>query len=359
MNTHRYCVIMCGGIGSRFWPYSRQEKPKQFIDLLGTGKSLLQMTYERLLAIVPSTHIVLVTNERYADMVHEQLPQVASENILLEPARRNTAPTVTWAAHHLQARDPEAVMMMTPSDHLITGEAMFAESVTRGFEFVERHDALLTLGVKPTRPETGYGYIQVGTEVAPGINHVKTFTEKPPLDVAAIFVETGEFYWNSGIFMWKARDIIAAMRQCDPDLADLFDRGGDVFGTAREMSFIRENFPACPANSVDYAVMEVAKNVYVECVPFGWSDLGTWNSLYENSCQADQDGNVTKGCELIANNSHSNIFVTTADKQIVVDGLDGYIVADAGDVLLICPRERQSYIKQMVNDVRMRRDDKQ
>ena len=211
--NHRYCVIMCGGIGSRFWPYSRSARPKQFIDFLGTGRSLLQMSYDRILSIVPKENVIVVTNGQYAGLVREQLPELDDSQILLEPARRNTAPCIAWAAYHIAARDPQASIIVTPSDHLITRERDFDESILRGFEFVESHDALLTLGIKPTRPETGYGYIQMDNEVADGILKVKTFTEKPDLELAKVFLATGEFVWNSGIFLWSVSSILEALRR--------------------------------------------------------------------------------------------------------------------------------------------------
>lgn len=355
--SHRYCVIMCGGIGSRFWPYSRTGKPKQFIDFLGTGRSLLQMTYDRILPLVPNENILVVTNGRYADIVREQLPDLSPEQILLEPDRRNTAPCIAWAAYHIAAIDPEASIIVTPSDHLITREAVFDQCVNRGFEFIETHDALLTLGIKPTRPETGYGYIQIGREIEPGLLKVKTFTEKPDLELAKVFVESGEFFWNAGIFMWRVSAIKEALHRYLPDLCREFDRGLDRFGTPGEKAFIDEIFPACPSISIDFAVMEKADNVYVECVDFGWSDLGTWGSLYENSPK-NVAANVTQKCNVIAYNSTGNIFMAPDDKLVVVSGMKDFIVADASDVLLICPKSEEQRIRQMVNDVQQRFDDK-
>ena len=357
MASHRYCVIMCGGVGSRFWPYSRENCPKQFIDFLGTGRSLLQMSYDRILPIVPKENIVVVTNAKYADLIRQQLPDVLESNILLEPARRNTAPCIAWAAYHIHAIDPEASMIVTPSDHLITGETVFADCVTRGFEFVESHDALLTLGIKPTRPETGYGYIQIGPEVSEGIRKVKTFTEKPDLELAKVFLESGEFFWNAGIFLWKTTSIIEALRKYDSDLTTLFDKGLDAFGKPEEETFIKNNFEACPANSIDYAVMEKADNVYVECVNFAWNDLGTWSSLYDNSPK-DQNKNVTRGCSVIAYDSTGNMVAVDQQKLVVAYGLNDYIIADTGDVLLICPKAEEQRIKQIVNDVKIAHNDK-
>lgn len=350
-NSHRYCVIMCGGIGSRFWPYSRTNRPKQFIDFLGTGRSLLQMSYDRILPVVPKENIIVVTNAIYANLVKEQLPELNPRHILCEPARRNTAPCIAWAAYHIRAIDPEASIIVSPSDHLITRERLFEESIVKGFEFVESSGALLTLGISPSRPETGYGYIQVGKEVSPGINKVKTFTEKPDRDLAKVFLDSGEFFWNSGIFLWRASSIIDALAKYTPELAHTFERGAGVYGTPAEKQFIDENFPSCLNISIDYAVMEKSDNVYVECVNFGWNDLGTWSALYDNSPK-NRDGNVTQNCNIMAYNCSGNIFAVKGKKLIVADSLTDYIIADAGDVLLICPKDKEQSIKDKVTDVR-------
>lgn len=348
---------MCGGIGSRFWPYSRTGNPKQFLDFLGTGRSLLQMSYDRILSIVPRENIIILTNEQYAAKVSEQLPELGPDQILAEPARRNTAPCIAWAAYHIAAIDPEASMIVTPSDHLITREAEFERSVLRGFDFIENHDALLTLGIAPTRPETGYGYIQVGADVGNDIHVVKTFTEKPDLELAKTFLRTGEFFWNSGIFLWKAKAIIAALAEHAPDVYAVFEAGADNFGKPDEKLFISRAFPSCLSISIDYAVMERASNVYVETVSFGWNDLGTWSALFDMSPK-NRDGNVTQGCRVLSYNSTGNIFAVKEDKLIVVDGLKDYIVADSGDVLLICPKANEQRIKQMVNDAKVNYGDK-
>ena len=352
VDKHRYCVIMCGGIGSRFWPYSRSSRPKQFIDFLGTGRSLLQMSYDRILPLVAKENVVIVTNEQYAPLVREQLPELSEDQILLEPARRNTAPCIAWAAYHIAARDPEASIMVAPSDHMITREAVFERSILSGFEFVERTGALLTLGIAPTRPETGYGYIQIGNPEGNGFYKVKTFTEKPKLELAEVFVESGEFFWNSGIFLWKARTIINELKLHAPDVADLFEAGVSQFGTPTEREFINRNFPGCMGISIDFAVMEKSKNVYVECVNFGWTDLGTWSALYDSSPK-NRDANVTQNCSVLAYNSTGNIFAVNGEKLVVVEGLKDFIVADAGDVLLICPKSEEQRIKQMVNDTHL------
>lgn len=348
---------MCGGIGSRFWPYSRQDRPKQFIDFFGTGRSLLQMSWDRIQDIVPPSHVLVVTNEKYADLVREQLPDLDPTNLLLEPARRNTAPCIAWAASHLLARDPEAALIVTPSDHLITRENVFIDCVRRGFDFVEHRDALLTFGIKPTRPETGYGYIQIGKEVEPGFSKVKTFTEKPDLELARVLVDSGEFFWNSGIFLYRAQVIMDAMHQYAPDLWVIFDNGRKDMDTPREAEFIKRNFPSCPAISIDYAVMEKAQNVYVECVDFGWNDLGTWSALYDHSPH-NPDGNVTQNCRVLAYESTNNIVTAEGDKLVVMVGLDGYVVADTGDVLLLCPKSQEQRIKLFVNDTKMAYGDK-
>ena len=356
-NPHRYGVIMCGGIGSRFWPRSRNEHPKQFIDFLGTGRSLLQMSYDRLLSIIPKENILILTNEQYAAKVREQLPELTDAQMLLEPARRNTAPCIEWAAHHIEAIDPEASMIITPSDHLITREREFERSILAGFEFVEKNDALLTLGITPTRPETGYGYIQVGEHNTGEIHKVKTFTEKPDLEMAKTFLRTGEFFWNSGIFLWRASTLLKAMAECCPDVDAVFEKGIGKFGTPAEKAFIDREFPSCLNISIDYAVMERASNVYVETVTFGWNDLGTWSALYDTSPK-NRDANVTQGCQVLAYNSTGNIFAVKDDKLIVCAGLKDYIVADAGDVLLICPKADEQSIKHMVTDAKARYGDK-
>lgn len=348
---------MCGGIGSRFWPYSRTDKPKQFIDFFGTGRSLLQMTYDRMLPLVPAENIFVVTNARYRDLVKEHLPMLPDNRILLEPDRRNTAPCIAWATYHIAALDPEASMIVTPSDHLITREAVFDRCVNRGFEFIEQNDALLTLGITPTRPETGYGYIQIGKEIEPDLMKVKTFTEKPDLELAKVFIESGEFFWNAGIFLWRTSVIKEALKRYLPDLTGQFEQGESVFSTTEEKAFIEKIFPGCPSISIDFGVMEKADNVYVECVDFGWSDLGTWGSLFENSPK-NMANNVTQKCNVIAYNSSGNIFMAPDDKLVVVSGMKDFIVADAGDVLLICPKDEEQRIRQMVNDVSQRFDEK-
>lgn len=343
---------MCGGIGSRFWPASRSNKPKQFLDFMGTGRTLLQMTFDRVSSLVPAERVIVVTNADYRQLVREQLPDVNPDNILLEPARRNTAPCIAWAARHVQALDAEASMVVMPSDHLITRERVFIEALERGFSYVENNNVLLTLGIHPSRPETGYGYIQIGEQVAEHINRVKTFTEKPNQEMAKLFISTGEFLWNSGVFLWKAKNLLKGMAQYAPEIYARFNAGEDVFGNpTKETEYIAREFPACPSISIDYALMEKADNVCVEEVDPGWSDVGTWGALHEVSPK-DRNGNVLHDCSVMAYDTCGSIFSeSNPEKLIVVDGLKGYIVADTGDVLLICPIEREQQIKQYVNDI--------
>ena len=346
---------MCGGVGSRFWPFSRNDRPKQFLDFFGTGRSLLQLTVDRISPIVPAENIILVTNRQYAGIIREQLPQVKESNILLEPARRNTAPCICWAAHHIAALDPEASIVTLPSDHLVLKEEEFHRKIEEGFRFVESGTRLLTLGIQPTGPNTGYGYIQQGApaEGFAGIRKVKSFTEKPSLDVAKLFLSSGEFFWNAGIFLWSVGSILEAFAKYAPDMEQLFTSPEGVYGTPQEPEFIDTIFPDARSISIDYAIMEKADNVYVETVDIGWSDLGTWNALYEAS-PGNQDGNVTQGCKVLTSDCSGSMFAVSGDKIIVAAGLKDYIVADNGNALLICPLADEQKIRQIVMEVKDR-----
>ena len=357
MDNNRYCVIMCGGVGSRFWPFSKTAKPKQFIDFFGTGRSLLQTAFDRMQGIVPLENIILITNENYRQLIKEQLPEISDSQILLEPARRNTAPCIAWAAHHIKAINPDAKMMVAPSDHLIINVEKFRQSVINAFEFIENRDALVTMGIKPSRPETGYGYIQVGEPVEGNFSSVKTFTEKPNEDLARVFLESGEFFWNSGMFFWSADSILKALDRCAPEVSIVFEKGLQYFGTPQEKEYIDSSFEACPSISIDFAVMEKAPNVYVETVEFGWNDLGTWRSLYDHSPK-NSEGNVTQQCKALMFNSHNNIVAVKGDKLVVASGLEGYIVADVDDALLIVPLDEEQKIKTYVNEVKSKFGDK-
>ena len=356
---HRYCVIMCGGIGSRFWPVSRKECPKQFLDFFGTGRTLLQQTVDRLEGLVPIENIYTVTNESYATIVRGQLPELPASNVITEPARRNTAPCVCLAAHIIKARDPEAVIVTLPSDHLILKEVAFRKALQEGFDFVEDGDRLLTLGIKPSSPHTGYGYIQEGEPVegSEGIMKVKSFTEKPDLEMAKVFLESGEFFWNAGIFLWSAKSILKAFDIYAPEIAAIFNSGEKYYGTSQEESFIKKVFPSAPSISIDYAIMEKAPNVYVKTVDIGWSDLGSWKALYEVSPKT-REGNVQQGCHVMTENCTDSIFTGLRGRLIVAAGLHGYIVADTENALLIYPIEEEQKIRRVVTEIESRFGDK-
>lgn len=355
MGADRYCVIMCGGAGTRFWPFSRESRPKQFIDFFGTGQTLLQMTVDRVLRLVPEEHIIIMTNERYAGMVREQLPGIASEHILLEPTRRDTAPAVLWAAHHIAARNPEASFVTLPSDHVILKEQAFQEALHKGFYFVENADRLLALGLPAKSPNTSYSYIQKGDAYHgnPSISHIKTIAEKPGREMAEIFVKSGEFLWNAGIYLGKAKSVINAFNHHDPDMASRFDVSADYYRGEIEINFISDIYPKTSSLPVEYAIMDRAKNAYVLEADLGWSDLSTWNALYSISPK-NKEGNVTQNCRALLYDSKNCIVAAEGDKVMVVAGLENYIVADTSNALLICPIEAEQRIRNIVNDIRER-----
>lgn len=364
MRENNYCVIMAGGVGSRFWPFSRNEKPKQFLDFFGTGRSLLQMTIDRFRPIVPIENILIVTNILYRDQVLEQIPDLQSSQVLCEPARRNTAPCIAYAVARIKAMrrgmaDKNANIVVAASDHLILQEDKFRETIVNCFDFIEKNDALLTLGMRPTRPETGYGYIQKGDEAIGNetICHVKAFTEKPNCELAKVFLESGDFLWNSGIFIWSLSSIEAALQQHMPELAQKFAQGSDQMGTTSEDAFIQEIFPTCPSISIDYGLMEKAQNVYVMPSDFGWSDLGTWGSLYDLSTK-DEAENVTLHCDATYYDSHGNIVTLPKGRLAVIQGLEDSIVAESNGVLLICKRDDEQQIRQFYMDAEVKYDGK-
>ncbi|MDU1891954.1 MAG: mannose-1-phosphate guanylyltransferase [Dysgonomonas sp.] len=356
-NKNNYCVIMSGGIGSRFWPFSREARPKQFLDFFGTGRSLLQMTVDRFRKILPVENIYIVTNKEYEKMVQDELPELKPNQILLEPMRRNTAPCIAFATYHINSFAPDANIVVAPSDHLILREDDFVSTIQNALAFVEKHNTLLTLGIRPSRPETGYGYIQMSEEHLDGVTKVKVFTEKPNIELAKVFYESGEFLWNSGIFIWNNRTILESFHQYLPEITNRFDQGKDLFGTDGEKDFINETFPTCPNISIDYGVMEKADNVYVQAADFGWSDLGTWGSLYEIS-DKDEDANAALIADTLFFDSTENMVTLPAGKLAVIQGLDGYIVAEADGVLLICKKEEEQRIKQFVADVKLKYGEK-
>jgi mannose-1-phosphate guanylyltransferase len=349
MSDNVYCVIMAGGVGSRFWPESRAECPKQFLDILGVGKTFLRQTYERFLPLVPPENILVVTGEGYRSLVAEQIPELAPEQILGEPMGRNTAPCIAYAAFRLRAADPDSVMIVTPADHLITGEEEFRRAISESVGFASANDAMMTIGIQPTRPDTGYGYIQI-EEKCEGICKVRTFTEKPNAELAKVFVESGEFFWNSGIFIWRTGVILDAMACHMNDMYQLFAASADDFGTPRETEAVRAIYPETRNVSIDFGVLEHAGSVYVRLSDFGWSDVGTWNSLYEN-LPHDSRGNAARGLVRLGGVSNSLVRVPPG-KLAVLEGLDGYIVVDTPDVLLVWPRDREQDIKQVVTALR-------
>lgn len=354
-DSDKYCIIMAGGIGSRFWPLSRNATPKQFLDILGTGRSFLQETCSRFEQIIPVENIIIVTAERYKDLVKSQVPQIMEENILLEPHRRNTAPCIAYATYKLFKKNPNATIVVSPSDHLITNENIFLETIVRAMNYAANHDVLFTLGIKPTRPETAYGYIQ--TNKAEKINiegyeafGVKTFTEKPDADLAKVFVDSGEFLWNSGIFIWNIRTIMNELESYLPEIANSFKDGTDFYYTDEESRYIKGIYEACNGISIDYGVMERTGKSLVMEATFGWSDLGTWHSLYVQSHKDEKDNVIMAEPALIDETESSIILTTNKEKLMVVKELDGYMVIDTPDVLLICRRNETSF-KDAVTDL--------
>jgi len=352
MNSHTYCVIMAGGIGTRFWPLSRHSRPKQFLDILGTGKSFIRHTYERFARIVPPENFLVVTNRIYVPLVLEQLPELSEDQVLGEPMGRNTAPCIAYAAYRLRAKDPEAMMIVTPSDHLILNEEEFVHAIGESVEYAESRPVLTTIGIRPSRPDTGYGYIQVSEhrEESCTIMQVKTFTEKPSLDMAKVFLESGDFYWNSGIFIWKTKAIIDALQKFLPETAQLFETIGGYYYTPNEESEIERVYSLCQGISIDFGVMEKADNVCMRSSDCGWSDIGTWGSLYQYS-DKDAEGNVKSG-RVVAYDTRNCIIVATGERLAVVEGLEDYIVVANDDVVMICPKANEQNIKKYIDDLK-------
>ncbi|MBS4058742.1 MAG: NTP transferase domain-containing protein [Bacteroidetes bacterium] len=360
-NKNHYCVIMAGGVGARFWPMSKTSRPKQFIDILGLGKTFIQMTFDRFSKICPSEQIYIVTNEMYRDLVMEQLPQLSPEQVLCEPARRNTAPCIAYANHVIKAKNSEAVIVVAPSDHIILNEEVFTQNVLAAMAAANEHPWLITLGIEPSRPDTGYGYIQfVDQEVLPKLpkmKKVKTFTEKPNLELALTFLESGDFLWNSGIFIWSLAAIDNAFEQFLPEVNELFKDGTGKYGTAAEAAFINDAYSVCRNISIDYGVMEKADNVYVMSVDFGWSDLGTWGSLYDIR-KKDENQNTIMGNNVLTYDSKGCIVNMPKDKIVVLQGLEDYIVVEDENALLICKRDDEQQIRQFVNDIKVDKGEK-
>lgn len=354
MSKNIYCIIMAGGAGTRFWPLSRQSMPKQFLDILGTGRSFIRHTYERFARLVPPEHFLVMTNNAYKDLVLEHLPELRPDQVMCEPIGRNTAPCIAYAAERLAKEDPEAMMIVTPSDHLILDEAGFINVARECVEYASANDALMTIGLRPTRPETGYGYIQVNSREA--ISKVKTFTEKPNLEMAQTFLASGEFLWNSGIFVWSVEQIRKALQQFLPELSALFAQAAEHIGTEGETAAIERVFSECRSISIDYGVMEKAENVYVHTGDFGWSDMGTWGSLYQYYPK-DDEANACSS-EAVMFDATGCLVSMPKDKLAVINGLKDYIVVDTPDVLMICPRSNEPIIKTFINEIRFRKGDK-
>jgi mannose-1-phosphate guanylyltransferase len=351
---NRYAIIMAGGVGSRFWPLSRKERPKQFLDILGKGETLLQQTFRRFRSTCIKENIYVVTSAEHKSLVAEQL-DIDPANILAEPFRRNTAPCLAYGTFRILKENPEAVIVVTPADHLIIKEDKFCEVIKKGFEFASKHNALLTLGIKPDRPETGYGYIQADQKKPvkdfENLLKVKTFTEKPDIELAKVFLESGDFYWNSGIFIWNLKTILAAFEKYLPDMFSAFSEGKDVYGTEKEKKFIGKTYIECKSISIDYGIMEKADNVFVICTDIGWSDLGTWSSLYEHS-EIDKRGNLKVSGEVFSYDTKGNIFNIAPNKVAVIQGLKDFIIVDTDNVLLIVKKDEEQNIKNYLEDVR-------
>lgn len=358
MNKHHYVAIMAGGIGSRFWPSSRTSYPKQFLDILHTGKSLIQWTYERYAAFIPAENIFVVTSEEYVAITKKNLPELPEENILAEPSRKNTAPCIAYISFKLAQKDPNASLIVAPSDHMILDNENFRKITLQALDFVGHIKSLVTLGIKPTHPNTGYGYIQHDAlPAADGIYKVKTFTEKPNLELAKTFLASGDFLWNAGIFVWKVKTLIKAFEIHQPEMFELFDGEKENFNTKDEKKAINRIYPLCTNVSIDFAIMEKADNVYVIPSSFGWSDLGTWNSAYDN-LEKDYLGNAVAGDNVIVIDATRCMVSVPNEKLVVLQGIDDAIIVDTPDVLLICKKDKEQSIKEYVAEVKRNKGDK-
>lgn len=358
MKHNYYVAIMAGGIGSRFWPVSRTELPKQFLDILSSGKTLIQWTYERFASFIPPENIYVITHHTYAETVKNQLKQLPESNIVCEPSRKNTAPCVAYISYKISQLNPQASFICAPSDHLVLDPAAFNKVCLDALSFVENHNALLTLGITPTRPDTGYGYVQFETvAVADNVYKVKTFMEKPNRELARTFLKSGDFLWNAGIFVWKAKNIIAALKKHLPEMNELFETEAERLNTGEEKEVIDMIYSQCTNISIDYGVMEKAQNVYVIPSDFGWSDLGTWSSAYDNM-EKDYLGNAVSGKNVMIIDSTKCMVKVPKEKLVLLQGLDDFIVIDTVDVLLICKKENEQQIKEYVAEVKRNKGDR-
>ena len=352
-NNHNHIVIMAGGVGSRIWHMSVENKPKQFIDVLGVGRSLLQLTYDRFKGLCPNENVWIVTNKKYDAWIKEQLPEVPAENILLEPCRRNTAPCIAYVSWHIKAKDPKANLVITPSDHIVMDTAEFRRVITQCLKFTSETDAILTLGMKPNRPETAYGYIQADLSSSSPRNkeifRIDTFREKPDLQTAQKYIQQNNFFWNAGIFIWSVSTIVNAFRIYSPAISKIFENMLSIYGTDKEQEMIDLHYPECENISVDYAIMEKAEEIFVCPANFGWSDLGSWSSLYMHT-RHDLYGNSLIGPDINVYDTHNCMIHTTQEKKVVVQGLDDYIVAEKDNLLLICKLSEEQRIRQFSGD---------
>ncbi len=351
MNKNYYAILMAGGVGSRFWPVSTQDYPKQFHDMLGTGDTLIQKTFNRLSSLIPKENIFILTNERYNDLVFEQLRDVTKRQVVLEPAMRNTAPCILYASLKIQKENPNAVIIVAPSDHWIEDENAFTQNVQQAFDFCAKNDALMTLGIQPTFPNTGYGYIEYEKSSNSAIKFVNQFREKPDYETAKSFLVQGNFLWNAGIFMWSVSSVVKAFENNQPELFELFKNGIEVYNTDFEDDFIRDNYGKSENISVDYAIMEKSKNVYVIPATFDWNDLGTWGSLYDKLDKDDSD-NAVVNAKVLTEDASGNMIRSKKGKVVVVDGLKDYIIVDKEEVLLIFPKTKEQDIKQVLQKVK-------
>ncbi len=349
MNKNLFVVVMAGGVGTRFWPYSTNAKPKQFLDVISSGKTLLQSTYERFLPICPPENIFVVTHEEHKSLTHEQLPMLPAAQILAEPMRKNTAPCILYACHKIAKQNPQAVVVVAPSDHLILNEGDFQDTILKSAEHAKNQDKLITLGIKPTRPETGYGYIQY-IESKSALKKVKTFTEKPELTLANKFLESGDFVWNAGIFIWGVQAILHSFAKHLPEMTEIFDEAAEKISTDEEKNAIQTAYSQTKSISIDYAIMEKADNVYVWLSSFAWSDLGSWGSLYEYSTK-DTNNNVI-GVEALTYETRNSIIKGDKDKLVVTQGLNGYLVGAFGDVVIVCEKDKEDLFRRFVNDLK-------
>ncbi len=351
MNHNYYAILMAGGVGSRFWPVSTKGFPKQFHDMLGTGDTLIQKTFHRLAKLIPRENIFILTNERYNDLVFEQLPEVTKRQVVLEPAMRNTAPCILYAALKIQKENPNAVMIVAPSDHWIEDETAFISDVEQAFTFCEQNEALMTLGITPTFPNTGYGYIEYDTSSTNVVKKVNQFREKPDYETAKLFLSQGHFLWNAGIFMWQVKTVLKAFQENQPELYELFEKGIPVYNTDFEDDFIRDHYAKAKNISIDYAVMEKSKNVHVIPATFDWNDLGTWGSLYDK-LEKDEANNAVVNAKTLTEEASGNMIRTAKSKIVVIDGLKDYIIVDKEDVLLIFPKTKEQDIKSVLQKVK-------